>query len=624
MLKKYDNLKVNLGSIKKEIANNKFNLNGHIETRSSFKKLVDTKNRQREKEIAEHIADMKEKYVNDIVSKYDIYLEELSKYRSHVNSEFLKINNYIDSYGFVNNESYHKKVDMMEGSINDLNVYLEPIMTKDLLEMYKQQGYGHNMDNLTLEKLKEWLKYFDNYEVHNRVIGKALKAEKMIVGKVDTSIILVGIIFVGGILIQHRFITILPYLLFILVTVYIRTKEFYTLLRLFGLYGYTKDRIQELEDTNSKELKRYADYYSKTVGEEYLKYQELIRKMEEEIKKEKEKNTSKVLESFDKDKAREKAEGLIETDTENTLNLLEEEENHIEELSEILQKLTEELRVGKEELKRLKDDIREVYQNLTPSFSSLNMIESFFLGFKDDEPVRFEYSGKPALIFYNSGTGELDAVMTTIKMMCGQIMTTLNPLAYSINVVDILTGGAPLSSFQVTERNEDDMYESRLFKVASTTSDSSKLIGHLFEQYNMRRVRVLGNHSSIVEYNKKKIDTNARTMPYEICFFYEYDYKLLEEELMRQLTRIAHSIGFCLFFMIDVSKIEPPDKKDDKEEDKEESNKVFQYQIETLYKIFNLFEENNIYGFDVRKDDIDIVNVKKAKIISNIIELNER
>lgn len=625
MLKKYDNLKTSLGGLTLEIQNNKDKLRNHMETRNNFKKLIENKNKQREREIAEHIKNMEESYTDEVICKYDDYLEELSKYRSLINSEFLKINKYIDNYGFVDNSQYHNKISAMDEVVDDLKIYLEPVMTDDMLKMYKDQGYGHNLNNLTLNKLKKWLEYFNNYEVHDRVMGKALKAEKAIVGKIDTTIILVVLVVLGSILVQHKYLTIFPYLIFVILTLYLRTREFHILLMLFGIYGYTKDRLVDLEDSNSSELRRYAEYYSKMVGQEYLGYQELIVELEKEIKKDKEVSVQKALENFDLVEAKKRAESLIEIDTENTINLLEEEETHIEEFSKLIEDLNTELNNGKVELKRLKEDIREVYQNLTPSFKSLEMLESFFLGFKDDEPVRFIYSGEPALIFYNSKTGELDAVMTTIKMMCGQIMTTLNPLAYTINVVDTLTGGAPVSSFQVTKRDEDDMYTSKLFKVASTISENNNLIEHLFKEYNSRRVKVLGNYNSIREYNEDKVKINARTMPFEICYFYEYDYKILEEELMQQLTRVAHSIGFCLFFMVDMSKIEPPKKKDDKKDNIEEEKKgIFSYQADTLYKIFNLFDEKNIYGFSVREDDITILNVKKKDILKNIIKMNER
>ena len=244
------------------------------------------------------------------------------------------------------------------------------------------------------------------------------------------------------------------------------------------------------------------------------------------------------------------------------------------------------------------------------------MLDSFFLGFKGDEPNLFSYNGEPSIVFYSEKKGERNAILATLKMMCCQILTSMNPLCYVINVVDIRTGGAEFSPFQVTSENEETSKESPIFKIIGSTNTCSVILEDIYKEYNNRRIKVLGSSSSIEEYNSYKESIGAKTMPYRVVFFYEYDYNLIiSNEKLRQLCKVANSVGIQIFFMINTDSFEP---KDLKREERVTLSDEFKYKNEDIYSILKVFDDRNIYSFKFQNETVDITIISKESVINKI------
>lgn len=496
--------------------------------------------------------------------------------------------------------------------LNDVNKRLEYNLSTELVNVYKHTILPTRMNNEELDNIYKWLEYFKDYDCYENIMKKfssTLNFKEKIseeMGDLTTYLLIIFIIT------AYFFRTAIAlYLIFLtLATVYLRVREFYHLVQLASFTGFLESVKTEYENNRNEKIQNNIDQKEKKLYALKTNIDKVIDDVNKKLQSEYS-NLEKIIKNnFDKEKAEKEAKERVQQIANDIEELITKEKIRLEEAERTVKEKEEEVNNVIKELEDLRNKIRSTYENLKPSFKETMLLKSFFLGFDDNnEPVTLPWSGEPMLMCLdNSKVEQYNALMDTIIMMCCQIMTTMSPLSYKINVVDIRTGGAQLSSFQVAS-SKDENAKSELFTTITTTQETSKLIDKMYEVYEGRRLKILGEFKDIDEFNKSKSDRDARTEYYIINILYEYDYKILSEnEKMKQLLYIGHSVGIIFICALDTSRIESDTTKC------EDKNK-YKYRFEVVSKSdLSAFE---LYKF-VIGESIDFVTFKEKELISKI------
>lgn len=601
MFNKYSKLKSELESIERDLNNKKLSYSHSHDTLENLKICQNKDMMERERRIEQEIDRILEEHKNNVEPEFEIYKKILERHKQEV---FAQINLYkakVNNYDFLDDTDYVKDLKEIQARTQKLQEKLSGRLTNELVKTYGKIFKITEISKKDMSKIYFWLDYFENYDSFDKV----MQVSDSLVTKVkvfeDKSFFVCIIIIFILLAIKLKVFLAIIVLSYSFVTLFIRTKEFYYLARLASVAEYLSNlensykisrdiRIDDFKQNEDNKIFLLLDKSRKT-------FERIQRNIDKAIGNKKE----DVIKNFNRSDFKELAERSIEDTSNATQQRIEEEQMRTDKLSDEIRALQEKYLEKKNEISDLKLEIKKTYEDLEPNFKSYQMIDGFFLGFdENDEPVTFNYDGKPTLIIYQSIlANQYKALMDTIIMMCCQIMTAMSPLSYKINVVDTMTGGAALSSFQVTSDKEDNV-DSELFQTVTTANDVQNLIKELYKEYNNRKVKILGSYNDITEYNNDKKSRNARTEYFIINIFYEYDYGLLaSDEKLRQLCRIGKEVGILFIFAIDANKIESPDKTRDNE-----SGKIYKYKPDLLEKI-DLFD-NHIYSFIIR-DSVDIV-----------------
>lgn len=535
-----------------------------------------------------------DRHYDSLSDDFKSYKEEAAKsigtYRGKLQTkEVLDRSDYDERYQEL--ETLHKRL------YDAFSKYVSP----EIISLYENQSYTIDLEKNELDSIIEWLGYFDNYEMYDSLINKAEIIEQKLNDSQDKFLSLLALIAVLFFITQYCKILLVFYFAFIAGTLYIRCKEYFNLVKLLSVF-HLVNRLKTRSD-NSYTNKVTTFLLEQEVEVKALNdvYNETFQKIQSAIDRLKENNRSEVSKNFDYQKALEQAKLNLKKDDAALTNKVECDEENLKTLKAKLKDAESAYFEAKNDLNALKIQIKNSYENLEQQFNSLDLLKAFFLGFNNaDEPVKFNYEGEPTIIFYKStDNSSYDAVMKTLIMMCSQIMCIMNPLAYTIHVVDTRTAGSQLSMFQVTTTKEDSE-ASQLFEIVSTTKGTSNLIKSLYEKFNSRRVKILGNYKDIEAFNAAKKALNARTEAFDINFFFHYDYKILTNtEEIKQLCRVCKSVGIVMIFMVDLSEIG--------------DDKSFKY--ENLCEFLNLFNDSNLFGFNIT-DSVEIINLKKDLILN--------
>lgn len=610
MLKQYRDL---LDTIEKNKKERDSISNDLIKQETELKNLelfMSQRERQYGQDLEKEIDRMLDLQVSKVTSKYDMFRLDLESFKSTVQQQVNENNAMIDSNDVFENATANEEFNELVDICEKIRTIFESYVTPDKIDLYTDLAYNINFKTSELDKIEQWLHYFENYECFDELMGKVEVIESKLNDKNDKWFTLICLLGVCACIWAYAKITLPVYFAFILATLYLRCKEYFLLLKLlsvFNIINLTKTNIDEKHKT---EISNILTYEKEKVIEEQQNYKVMFQTIEANILLAEEAEKDKVKNSFDRKKAEELAKKGLKRDDEDLKTRINSFKDVISNLKDKLKDTGNLLMQQQQELDDLKYQIIRSYEKLEPSFSETSLIKEFFLGFDQStkQPVTFNYGGEPTVIFFQGmDDTSYNAVITTLIMMASQIMCIMSPTSYIINMIDTRTAGSQLSAFQITSTKET-AEESNIFKIISTSKEAKKHVTNLYDIFKDRRVKLLGHYENIEDYNDKKTKTGAKPESFIINFFFNYDYKILNEtEEIKTICRVAKDVGIVLFFMIDTEKI--GDDKDLKYDD--------------LQEFLDLFPEKNLFGFNISENSVEIVNTTKSWIDKNFKKKKE-
>lgn len=602
MLTQYRNLLKEMAETQRQVDEISKRLKDQKSELSGFELIMTQQSKQYEENLNKAIDRLLDLQLEKITTKYDVFRLDLASFKSNIQDKIAEQNAAIDSGKVYSSGINNEEFEELSEHCREIKEVFEQYVPVDTIDMYTNLAYSINFKSKELSKISAWLKYFENYECFDELMGKVEIIENKINEKNDKWFLVICLIMFCAIVSTYAVITLPVYFAFISATLYLRCKEYYLLIKLLSVFNMINTSKIAVESKYEQEITEILTYEKEKVIEDQQDYKVLCDGIEANILIEEEKEKDAARAGFDREDARKRAEKELRRDDDDLKSRIDITKLNIEKITEQLKETRDILIQQESELADLKNKIISSYEQLTPSFHETELLKEFFLGFDKAslEPVTFNYGGEPTIIFF-SGKNEdsYKAVITTLIMMSSQIMCIMSPTSYNINIVDTRTAGSQFSAFQITSEKEA-ADESVLFNVISTTKDTKKHITNLYNIFLDRRVKLLGHYEDIEDYNSKKTATGARPESFNINFFFNYDYKVLNEtEEIQQICRVAKSVGLVLFFMIDTEKIG---------EEKE-------LKYEELEKFLGLFNDENIFGFDIQNKSVEIVNISKEKIM---------
>lgn len=601
MFRKYQELKDSIVEIEKEVNMKQSLLSNSTENLYNLKLNKELDEQKREDKIQEEIDRFLNELLKAVEPEYDDYKKVLENYRKNSFKEINKYKAYINNFSFIDDREYIKDLKTVKEKSTVLKSKIDSKLSQELIGTYGKIFNIKNLTNKQINTMTEWIDYFEDYDSFDSVMSSIEMATRKTKSIEDKTILLFMVAVIVLLTYTLRIYLAIAIISYTFVVLYLRGREFYYLARLASVANYLANETESFELSRSETLSKYKDLLDNEIIINISSLKHTTDTILNNINIDKERKKEIIRESFNREEFREKAEAAVEITSDVIQQRIDEEQIRKDNLATELDELEKRLKDKKQEVVELKDKIKKTYEELEPSFSEYQMINSFFLGFDEkDEPVTFNYTGDPTLIIYNSEiNNQKKALMDTIIMMCCQIMTAMSPLTYRLNVVDTFTGGSALSAFQVTSEKEESE-ESELFKTITTSNSVQELIKYLYSLYNERRVKILGTYTDIYEYNEDKKSKNARTESFIVNIMYEYDYSILaSDEKLRQLCRIGKDVGILFIFVLDTAKIESPNRTKDNE-----TTKVYPYKPDLISKIDMI---KNVHSFKIL-DAVEIVD----------------
>lgn len=602
MLKQYNQLLTQLDQIENKQKDLSMQVQNKKKECYNFRKSIELKNKEYTTSLAKEIDKMLQNKIAEVSSDYDIYRMQLSEYETSVAREVGVVKGILDSNSFVHQNEFSENFNHLEEMCNNIKDTFGQYIPVETIDLYTKLSYTINFKNGELDKIAEWLNYFDDFDEYDRLISKAEEIEAKLNSKEDKEFLVICILALICIIAGARVFILPVYFAFIFATLYIRCKEYFFLIKLLSVFNMINTKKEEMRNYYNAQISNLVDAGIINLSAKQAEHEKVFRDIREAISFLEEQDKEQVKKDFDYKEAEREAKKNLERDDAAITTRLEDSEKTLEALEEELSQLMDKRGELNEQLHELKNRIIESYQNLNPTFEETNLLSEFFLGFDKDtrKPVTFDYGGQPTVLFFQGNdNASYDAVIKTITMMCSQVMCIMSPTSYKINVIDTRTAGSQLSAFQVTSTKEDSP-ESQLFKVITTSQDAASHIQSLYDLFNARRIRILGNYNDIDDYNRQKVNNNAKPESFSINIFLHFDYKLLNQtEELKILCRVSKSIGIALIFMIDTEQV----GKDDTT-----------IKSEDLFRFLNSFEPTNLFGFRIINNSVDIVKTSVDNI----------
>lgn len=571
---------------------------------SNLEAFINKRTKKYEEDLKKETEHMLELQLERVTSKYDMFRLDLTSFKNNVQEQVNEKNAAINSNKvYESNITDNSFADLAE-KCDKVRSIFETYVSPETIELYTNLAYSINFKSKELEDIEEWLQYFENYECYDELMGKVEVVEGKINDQNDKWFTVICLLGVCAIIWAYAKITLPIYFAFILATLYLRCKEYFLLIKLLSVFNMINTMKTAVEQKCQLEIAEILTFEKEKVIEDQQDYKIMFDEIEANILLAEEAEKDKVKKNFDYESAKKLAAKDLKRDDDELKSRVELTKTNIESIKNNLKDLNDLLMQQQQDLEDLKVRIIKSYEQLEPSFQETDLIKEFFLGFEKatKQPVTFNYGGEPTVIFFQGMNDDsYKAVITTLIMMSSQIMCIMSPTSYTINVIDTRTAGSQLSAFQITSTKETTE-ESNIFKVISTSKEAKKHINALYEVFKERRVKLLGHYENIEDYNEKKTKTGARPESFIINFFFNYDYKILNEtEEIKTICRVAKSIGIALFFMIDTEKI--GEEKDLK--------------YEELKEFLDLFTDKNLFGFNISDNSVSIINVNKAWVDKN-------
>ncbi len=306
---------------------------------------------------------------------------------------------------------------------------------------------------------------------------------------------------------------------------------------------------------------------------------------------------------------REKAKAEIDYSGKDLENKSKELEALILETKETKDDIEVELEERENELRELRKQIKESYEELKPNFSRHNMLNKFFLGFnQNNEDVNvFKYSQEPILFCYDGKNSDKNSIISTIKMICSQVMSNMNPLSYKINLIDTVTGGNDFIAFT---NSVNDTSTDEIFQLHTTKDEVSELNKHLEEEVKKRRQEILISSDNINEYNDRNVERGARPYPVEMYIYYQYNIiDIVKQEQLDNLFNSSKNLGIYLIYMVDYTQFSPT------KDTSKELNTDYKYSIDEFIQTIKKFKPECMFNFKPEDSSVTIQQTTPENLV---------
>ncbi len=585
--------------MKLDITNANLELNTIGTNVAKMKDTILDNTQEREARINSAVDEILEERLSKVRSRYDYDRQVLKQFRFKQLAKFGRRKTEIESEDNIDDKEYSanfKKLNALNELLKEkMSLYMDPLD----LPLYEDIGYGIEFTPKEVLSAIEDAEYLDGLDKYNVLKEKALLLDSNVPETtLENTAIALGLILFG--LYTFKLFLVVPFFLYICFAVLSRLYAHYNLLTLISMYHVTSRYVDASLDSYADNVDNEIGKISRGIDMIQTNMEQLCFKIESAIDAKMGQEIQSMKMNFDRSAVRKEAEANVEEISDMLSNRLKEEEEQYQKAFEKVDALEKELADARQLLDEIRNKIVQTYMELEPSYEAKILLKEFFLGFDSkQEPVTFKYGARETLILYDSKhQSQLAQVMKTIRMMCAQIMCSMYPLAYVIDVVDCYKAGIDLSPFQ-KEDTELSRGNTELFRTHTSSQDTQKHIDSMFELFQSRRVDVLSTFNHVNLYNENKIKFNARTMPYHVSFFYDFDYKFFSDnEKMRQLCRVSSNVGIVPIVFVDTNRFGISNK---------EKEIFYDYEPGVLLKILELFG-NNIFGFSITEDSVDIID----------------
>lgn len=589
---KANNIEQEISILNKELINKKQDIKNQLDIKSKqmFNNILNSN-----LEEINQLENIIKKYEKDIIESTGIVLSK------------------IDTCEFINFDEFK----ITEQKIKKISYKLEDLIKSSELE--SQIEYLKNVDiitmknNLSISEIFNYIKYYENFDL-TKITNNYFKKFINLINKVQDETILVIIIVSFFCLIYlFKYYLIIPYILIFFSTLTIRIRNFVYLIKIANLRKVINEFDNKLEVIKNKSCNYIKGKQTKEINSykdillsELKDLQPLILRREDEIRRETEKN-------FNLEKAKREAEENIreyEKSIEEKICNLEE---NLNTLKNDINELTNRRDKKQQEFVELKEKIKSSYEELNPNFNSFNMLKEFFLGFDKNENIStFVYKREPHLLIYNGNDkNQFEALLQMIVMMLCQIMCNLTPLAYHINIVDMLTAGTGLMEFTASHTEE----QNNLVSLIINDAGYNTLIKNLYSEFIDRGIKIKTSYENIEDYNNDKLSHNARSLPYILNIFYSYNITNITRDMqIKQINKVGSELGIDTIYVFNIAEVEANKKT-------KNTDKTFKYKFDEYEEFLKEFKEDNIFSFNISNEDMKIVSITKNDL-EQIINYN--
>jgi len=540
---------------------------------------------------------------------------DLNNYENNIIKTFENLINKCNNKNYIDFYNFNELLNTLELIDDKLIKILNKSQCNEYLDYFKNTDLILLKNKLSNEDILKYLNYYTNYDLTKEANNYFLTLVNLL-SKIEDNSILIAILFLFFFLVYiFKFYIIVPYIFIYFCTLIIDVKKFILIIRLCNLKNIIeiqKNTLNIYNEKKSKEIIKLQINQLKNKKELYIenvkKLRKLIDRREDEIRYETKKN-------FNYEKAQKEAENnikLLEKDINEKIEMIQETLKYKEKEYE---KLNEAKNTLIEEFNKLKKNIKSSYEELKPNFNSYSMLKEFFLGFTEDEDIStFVYTREPYLIVYNDTIGQFEAMLQMISMILCQIICNMTPLAYHINIIDTLTAGMGLMGFTASYKDDE---QNNLVSLIINDKSYEDLINNLYNEFMNRGVEIKTSFNDIEEYNNKQLSIEARSLPYIINIFFNYNLTtVINNDKLKQLNKVGSEIGIDNIYVFNISEIE----SNKKNRETVSTSKIYKYKYEDYSEFIKIFKKENIFSFNINNDDIKIVPLTKDEMENIIIK----
>lgn len=192
------------------------------------------------------------------------------------------------------------------------------------------------------------------------------------------------------------------------------------------------------------------------------------------------------------------------------------------------------------QLNQLLDNLSQVSAGLVDSFLSCDrtgneyiLKTKYLIDEVDGKPVFWDFPLTSCLFVHNC---EYSDISNFIKLMCIQILNTMNPFAFEINYWDLKELGMDMMVF-------DPLASANLFNIQTEESGIKEAISDMMFVLRKRSVNIMREYPNISQYNDAMLTLDSVTESYNFIFIPNYSKSVYNSNDLRSLIYKGADVG---------------------------------------------------------------------------------